>query len=48
MSVYEVPASLHAPHEYVDPDDPANKIEQTFPALVDLFTTGATGLLTPS
>ncbi len=48
VSLYEFPASLQAPHAYVDPDDPANKIEQTLPALVDLFTTGATGLLTPS
>jgi hypothetical protein len=48
VSVYEFPASLHAPDRYVDPDDPDNRIEQTYPALVDLFTTGATGLLTPS
>ena len=48
VSVYEFPASLHAPDRYVDPDDPDNRIEQTYPALVDLFTTGATGRLTPS
>ena len=47
VSIYKFPSSLHAPH-YVDPDDPANRIDATFPALIDLFTAGVTGLLTAS
>lgn len=47
VTVYELPAALHAPARYVDPGDPDNKTEQTFPALVDLFVSGTTGRLTP-
>jgi pimeloyl-ACP methyl ester carboxylesterase len=47
VTLYELPAALHAPRGYVDPDDPDNKIEETFPALVDLFVSGVTGRLTP-
>jgi alpha-beta hydrolase superfamily lysophospholipase len=47
VTLYEFPAALKAPHGYVDPDDPDNKIGETFPALVDLFVSGVTGRLTP-
>ena len=46
VTIYEFPASLQAPHEYVDPEDPHNKVAETFPALLDVFTTGSTGRLT--
>jgi hypothetical protein len=46
VTIYEFPASLQAPHEYVDPEDPHNKVPETFPALLDVFTTGSTALLT--
>jgi pimeloyl-ACP methyl ester carboxylesterase len=46
VTTYGFPASLHAPPQHVDADDPHNKVDQTFPALVDVFTTGATGRLT--
>jgi pimeloyl-ACP methyl ester carboxylesterase len=46
VTIYEFPASLHVSHEYVDPEDPSNKAEQTFPALIDVLTTGSTGRLT--
>lgn len=48
VTTYELPASLHALPGYVDGDDPHNKVEQTFPALVDIFTTGSTSRLTAS
>jgi len=48
VTIYEFPASLHAPHEYVDPEDPNNKVPETLPALLDVFTTGTTGRLSAS
>ena len=48
VTSYEFPASLHAPHEYVDPEDPHNKVPETYPALIDVFTTGSTSRLTAS
>jgi hypothetical protein len=48
VTVYELPATISAPHEYLDPEDPQNKAGETFPALVEILTTGTTGLLTAS
>jgi hypothetical protein len=48
VSIYEFPASLQAPHEYVDPEDPNNKVPETYPALVDVLTSGTTSRLTPT
>jgi carboxylesterase len=48
VTTYEFPAALHVPHEYVDPENPSAAVSETFPALVDVFTTGSTGRLTAS
>lgn len=48
VTVYELPASIQAPHDYLDPANSRNKPEETFPALVEILTTGATGRFTAS
>ncbi|HVD62786.1 MAG TPA: alpha/beta fold hydrolase [Lapillicoccus sp.] len=48
VTVYELPASLQAPHEYLDPEDPHNKADETFPALVEILTAGTTSRFTAS
>jgi pimeloyl-ACP methyl ester carboxylesterase len=48
VTIYEFPVSLGAPPEYVDPEVPDNSIDATFPALVEVFTVGVTGLLSAS
>jgi carboxylesterase len=48
VTVYELPPSLQAPHEYLDPEYPQNKTEETFPALVEILTTGNTSRFTAS
>jgi pimeloyl-ACP methyl ester carboxylesterase len=48
VTVYELPASIQAPHDYLDPANSKNKPEETFPALVEILTTGATGRFTAS
>ena len=48
VTVYELPPSIQAPHDYLNPKDPQNKAEETFPALVEILTTGTTGGFTAS
>ncbi len=42
VTVYTIPASLGAGHEYIDPGNPENRAAQTVPGLVELLTTGST------
>ncbi len=48
VAAYEFPAALEAPHEYIDDQNPDNKIADTFPTLIDVLTTGQTARLAES